>query len=595
MNQPTLGLLEKIRPPAGFRTEAVFATSYSADLLACMAVLTTLDGGEGEQVRYGRVEAYRALDRLRDRVRVFYNLGCLSRRDGRRYPSLALLDRVLVPVRVSGTGSFHPKVWLVRQVADNGENRYVLLVSSRNVTTSTDWDFGVVVQGGMTSRGVALPRLSAFVDYVTKLGGDTTLQPLVGDLDGIRWELPRDVEELTFDFQEGTDAPRQLHSGWSRLPPRPSELLILSPFIDGRMVSEASRRWKSLRKRRLVAGSEGLTAVALGSNREALAALEPYQLTAAPEVGSELGAETGEQSEEEDEQTRALHAKLLALTERSKSTIVVGSNNLTSNGWCGGSTEAFVTIRGDKSLSAVLWEWANNQALLFEFPPIGTPVPSRSALEEAVERLRSLRFRLDESGVDRDATLSLIEPGILEIPDGMRLDVCRYTTPLEGVSFPKGAGSVTLPGCKRALRTRFIGCSLHDGDEQASWTTQVDVIPPLEDDRDRELVAQLLGPREFLAYLQSLRRAEAITGVIEGEHGQTDTEPPLESLNPHHGLSLEGLLRQMAEEPETFAEIDGAIRRYGELIIKSPLAADQRSVLLQLMTAWEVIREASLA
>jgi hypothetical protein len=35
-----------------------------------MAVLTTMDGCEGEQVRYGRVEAYRALDHLRDKVRI---------------------------------------------------------------------------------------------------------------------------------------------------------------------------------------------------------------------------------------------------------------------------------------------------------------------------------------------------------------------------------------------------------------------------------------------------------------------------------------------------------------------------------------------
>src|SRR5206468_7190865 len=95
MNQPTLGLLEKLRPPAGFRTAAALGATYSADLLTCMAVLTTMDGGGGAEVRYGRVEAYRALDRLRGKVRVCYQAGRLSRRDGEKYPSLALLDGVL--------------------------------------------------------------------------------------------------------------------------------------------------------------------------------------------------------------------------------------------------------------------------------------------------------------------------------------------------------------------------------------------------------------------------------------------------------------------------------------------------------------------
>ena len=82
MTQPTLGLLEKLRPPSGFRTEAALGATYSADLVTCMAVLTTMDGGDGEQVRYGRIEAYRALDHLRDKVRICHQAGRVSRRDG---------------------------------------------------------------------------------------------------------------------------------------------------------------------------------------------------------------------------------------------------------------------------------------------------------------------------------------------------------------------------------------------------------------------------------------------------------------------------------------------------------------------------------
>ena len=167
MNQPTLGLLEKLRPPQGFRTEVAMGTTYSADLLACMAVVTTMDGGEGEHVRYGRVEAYRALDRLRNRVRIYHNSGYLSRRDGRKYPSLALFDWIVVPVSVPGTGSFHPKVWLVRQTAVDGAIRFVLVVSSRNVTTSTDWDFGVAIEGTTNGRGVPLPPGSGTAPQLT--------------------------------------------------------------------------------------------------------------------------------------------------------------------------------------------------------------------------------------------------------------------------------------------------------------------------------------------------------------------------------------------------------------------------------------------
>ena len=532
MNQPSLGLLEKLRPPVGFRTEAVLGTTYSADLLACMAVLTTMDGGEGEQVRYGRVEAYRALDRLRDRIRIYHNLGCLSRRDGLKYPSLAMLDRVLVPVSVPGTGSFHPKVWLVRQLGQSGEDRYVLIVSSRNVTTSTDWDFGIVIHGSVGGRGVPLPRLRAFTEYVTALGGDAAHLQLFGALDGVRWELPRGVEELSFDFQVGTDGPRHLHLAWDSFPSRPSELLLLSPFIDGRMVGEAAKRWGAVEKQRLVAGTEGLSTVALGSYRDELRTLNPSQLTAAAELGTDREADSGERSEEEEEQTRALHAKVIVLTERRKTTVVIGSNNLTGNGWCGGSTEAFVRLRGDISLAEALWEWAHGQARSFDFPESGTPVPTRPPIDEEAERLRSVRFRLEELAPDQVARLALVEPEVLGLAKDMRLDVCRYTTPGEIASFSPGADSVSLPGCKRALRTRFIVCTLHHGDEQVAWTTQVEAVPPLDDQRDRELVAQLLGPRDFLAYLQSLRSAEALVGPTEGDEESDQFAPGQERSGP---------------------------------------------------------------
>lgn len=595
MNQPSLGLLQKFRPPVGFRTEVALGTTYSADLLTCMAVLTSMDGGEAEQIRYGRVEAYRAIDRLRDRVRIYYNAGCLSRRDGRKYPSLALLDKVLVPTDVPGTGSFHPKVWLVRHTGSADASRFVLVVSSRNVTTSTDWDFGVAIQGTIGGRGIALPRVRAFAEYVTALGGDAAQLQLFGDLDAIRWKLPRDVEDLGFDFQEGDNGRRQVHEAWDAFPSRPSEVLILSPFIDGVMVNETSRRWGASQKRRLVGGTEGLITVALGSHRDDLAALNPYQMAAASEMASDVGAEPGEESEEEEEQVRALHAKVLVLTERRKTTVVIGSNNLTSNGWRGGSTEAFVVLRGERTLAEPLWEWADSQALMFEFPDASASIPKKPPLEEEADRLRSVRFRLVESGPGQDGVLAIIEPAALTIEKGMRLDVCRYTTPSEVVPFPNGESSVKLAGCARARRTRFIVCTLHHEDEHIAWTTQVEIVPGLDDERDRELVAHLLGPREFLLYLHSLRSTEAIAGPLEGESESGETSNASEMSRAFdERLSLEGLLRQLAEEPASFAEMDRAIRRYADLIKNSSLRDDERVVLSELMDAWAAIREASV-
>jgi len=594
MTQPTLGLLEKLRPPSGFRTEAALGATYSADLLTCMAVLTTLDGGAGEHVRYGRVEAYRALDHLRDKVRICHQAGCVSRRDGAKYPSLALLDRVLVPVRLPGPGSFHPKVWLVRQVDEVKGERFVLIVSSRNITTSTDWDLGLAIEGAPAGGGVALPRVRVFVEHSLALASEPGRIGTFGKLDAVRWTLPPHVRDLGFDFQAGSDGPRQLHREWNSFTARPSRVLLLSPFIDDRMVDEAATRWHRVPKRRLVGGTEGLMAVALGPKREALRALEPRQIVPATEAPDIPETEVGESNEDEIELVRALHAKVIAIDDGRHATVILGSNNLTSSGWCGGSTEAFVRIVGDAALCEPLWDWAGAQAQIFDFPDPGTLPPKPPILDQVKSKLHRLLFRLEDVGAPAPSRLVLVDPAQLELPEGVRMEVARYTTPRDAVPFLDGTSTIDIPACPTALRTRFVVCTLRYGDDEAAWIATADLTPPLGDERDRELVARLLGLREFLAYLQSLRSDEVILGTIEGD---PDGDLNQEMSRPGEarlidGVHLEGLLRQLVGDPEAFEEMDHAVTRYGELIRKGQLSPEELALLGRFLEAWVSIREA---
>jgi hypothetical protein len=596
MTQPTLGLLEKLRPPIGFRTEAALGATYSADLLTCMAVLTTMDGGDGEQVRYGRIEAYRALDHLRDKVRICHQAGRVSRRDGTKYPSLALLDRVLVPVRLPGRGSFHPKVWLARQLDDDtGRERFVLIVSSRNITTSMDWELGIAVEGTLGGGGVALPRVRAFAEHALDLASDLGRLDTFGKLDDVRWMPPQHVRDLAFDFQAGSDGPRQLNREWSTFMSKPSRVLLLSPFIDAPMIDEAAKRWRSVPTRRLVAGTEGLISVALSPKRDALRVLDPRWIVAATEAQEPSEEEVGEEREEEIEQTRALHAKVIAFDDGRNATVIVGSNNLTSSGWCGGSTEAFVRLSGDVALCDPLRDWAGKQAELFYFPEPGTPPPKPDILEQEKDKLHAVKFRLEDDGAGGPSHLVMVDPPTLhQLSEGIRLEVARYTTPRDSVIFPSGANTVKIPNCATALRTHFLVCTLRHGEDETAWIASAELEPPLGDQRDRELVAKLLGVPEFLAYLQSLRSDEVITGTIEGDW---DYDATAEASRRAQGalvdsVSLEGLLKQLVADPKAFDEMDLAIVRYGDLIKKGQLPPYELTLLGKLLEAWAAIRVA---
>lgn len=591
MNHPTLGMLERLRPPSGFRTEAVLGATYSADLLTCMAVLTTLDGSSGEQLKYGRIEAFRAMDRLRDKVRIYYQAGRLSRRDGARYPSLARLDRILVPIRPT-RGSFHPKVWLVRQSDEVQQSRYVLLVSSRNVTTSADWDLGIVIEGVLGGNGKPLPRLRAFVERAFTLGGEPKRLAMFGKLDEVRWTLPPNVSDMEFDFQAGGDTASRLHEEWKHFPINPKRLLLLSPFVDDRMVGIAANQWPQKCERRLVAGTDGLRKVALGPKRDALRALDPRQMAVNPE-GTDIDADGDSTTDEfeEDESFRALHAKVIAMDNAKQAIVVLGSNNLTNSGWCGGSTEAFVRLVGKPVLFETLWDWANSHAEHFTFPEKGEPPPETPILEAEKERLYKMSLRLEEFGQQVPAYLEVLDPPTLNLPNGVHLTVSRYTTPQESVLFPNDQRTVELRGCHPALRTKFVVCTLHHGDEQTSWIVSAEVSPPIGDERDHALVARLLGVREFLAYLQSLN-----SDVIPAEHAEGEKAPATNTRDSMHSLGhdfvhLEGLLRQTMTDPHAFTEMDRAVVRYGELLKKRELADDERWLLDRFLQAWAAIRE----
>ncbi len=130
------------RPPDGYRTIASVATTYSADLVACLALLVALDGSGSDHLKYSKIEALRALERLRGRVRIVAQqnrVECHSGDLGRAGPQLlGLIDSILRTVPFDGRKrSFHPKVLIARQQSRGRPDRYILGVGSRNLTASS--------------------------------------------------------------------------------------------------------------------------------------------------------------------------------------------------------------------------------------------------------------------------------------------------------------------------------------------------------------------------------------------------------------------------------------------------------------------------
>ena len=367
-----LALLNWLRPPPGFVTEAALGTTYSLDLVTCTAALVSLDGGVRDSVGFGQAAALRAMTRLGESVRVLAQPGYIYAPAKTRAAIMPMLDRFVRPVR-RPDGSFHPKVWVVRQRRrgagdEDSEVRYVLVVGSRNLTRDVSWDLGVGIEGRVRGRrGVSLPGAGDFVRFACGLGGVEWLAERLADVDDVVWTLPRGVRRLRFGFH-GAEAKGWRETALGTLAAPARKVLWISPFLGVSAVREVAALWHETPERRLVAGEAELDRVARSVDHALLGGLAPRAMAAASDVPPRqdvadevevAGAADDDAEPEAQESIRGLHAKAVAVWRgKRKASVLLGSANLSRRGWLGANVEAWMLLEGDTALADGLWAWS---------------------------------------------------------------------------------------------------------------------------------------------------------------------------------------------------------------------------------------------
>ena len=121
-------LFEALRPPEGFRFDQGIGTTYSLDLIALLTAPLAFTWFEqpGDDTQVARVNSLEILESLRrhaDQLTIFCHAGRIALPKV-VYPQLAFLEEAVVECQASDGGAFHPKVWALRWVNDEGEVRH---------------------------------------------------------------------------------------------------------------------------------------------------------------------------------------------------------------------------------------------------------------------------------------------------------------------------------------------------------------------------------------------------------------------------------------------------------------------------------------
>lgn len=569
-----LSLFEALCPARGYRTTAALGTAYSVDLVAAAAVLAALDGQQRDAETLGRVSVIRAIHRIGSAVRIAHHPGKTVCPEVRHSAVLPLLDRIVLPTTNLPGGPealFHPKVWLARQEnAPDGRIRHVFVVGSRNLTLGSSWELGACLVADDASDGsVPLPRLATFIDDVCRAMSESEFGQRFPGLSDLRWRLPDGVETLRFGYQTGASRAEL----WDELESDVQRLTVLSPFLSPETVQLAAARWKDAEHRLLVGGRPALNTAA----KRAATDLRWFNPRVMPiESGEPAPAPatlSGDTDPEQADEERGLHAKLIALVSHDRTQVLIGSSNFTTAAWGGANFEANVLLElPGVQFFDQLKAWTDGHTA--DFKPAETSDGDLSDVQSRVESLQrhiaAHRFVLDERG-SGTAKLQLADESepdwqkhIAIREHATELSVARLSTPEATRIWPDGAHQVLLPECGLAERTRFLEFRLRSGDQAAvQWIQSVAVLPDLHEERDKRLIARLLGPQGFIRLLQGL-----ILDHVDDDDDASDPSSRAAGIKGRGAtssvdmFSLEALLRFLAREPERISELQEVLDRY---------------------------------
>lgn len=520
-------LLDALAPPTGYRFDRAVGTTFTLDLLALLTAplafsLIDVTDEEGGRPVVDPLALLEAARRHAGRIAIFTDAGYVAvPKPGQ--PLLTLLEGSVVPVVAPRPGGlFHPKVWLVRYLADDGPPALRLLCSSRNLTFDRSWDALLVLDGVVTEAPIA--ESAPFADFVEALPRLAVVSPdarvhddvrsLAGDARRTRFEAPPGLDLVAF-HPLGIDAAVN-----DPLSGRIDRLLVISPFVGGpRLVRLAGRR----------------TGNVLVSRPEELAAVAPDDLRGYAQIKVLSDFATPEVEDAEAEPSPAvaaptgLHAKVFVADAGWDARMWIGSANATDQAF-GGNVEFLVELGGRKrvcGIDAVLDEGRRDTpglgAMLEDYARHLAPVapdPEQERVRHLMDAARAavartpmvavVSPRLEDGAFD--LRLSSRPAATLSIPDGVRIQ-CQPATLGAGQAVdlsPDGP----LHGAWAALALReltaffAVTVSLGGSAEVERFTITV----PLEGapaDRGAAILSQVIANRrDLLRFLLLLLAAD---------------------------------------------------------------------------------------
>ncbi|MDP1769037.1 MAG: phospholipase D family protein [Nitrospirota bacterium] len=396
-------LLELLRPPVDCKLDVAVGTTFSLDLMSALMLPLSFaffdwEQADGELVA-DPLALLEALRRYGDRFTVFCQSGQI-RLPPKYQPLVTFLEPCIYDVQLEDPdGVFHPKVWAMRFVAEDGAVRYRVLCLSRNLTFDRCWDTVVALDGELTDRSNAIAANHPLADFIAALPGLAGHALPRGRRQGVA-KIADELRRVRFKWPDGFDENECRFwvaglEGKAVTPfgERQDKALIVSPFLSNPIVRDFLDHTEEMH---LVSRPESIQELP----QETLQRCKSVSFLA-PELTDE--SDDGSPPLERDEVLDGLHAKLFVIDRGWNASVFSGSFNATVHA-LQHNVEFMVELVGKKSrfgvdqfLRQVKGE-TNFADLLKAYDRNAAPVPADATAQKLDDLLHATKRALATAG-----------------------------------------------------------------------------------------------------------------------------------------------------------------------------------------------------
>ena len=546
-----------LRPPAGYDLDFALLTTYTLNLEALLALplglVARADNGL-EALLADPLLLLEALRRAGERIHVFVDRAGIAI-PRRRRELYAMLEPSVHPVGAPGGGAFHPKVWVLRFLSEDGAPLIRVAVLSRNLTFDRSWDIALASEASPKPRQQTAGS-RPLAEFIRRLPELCAEQPNPSVADKMR-ALADEVARTRFPAPDGFfDDPVEFHvlgMRKRRAAGRPWQpisggysMLAVAPFLGSTALDSVAQ----------MGGGERM----LVSTREQLDKLPDHALAQWSRVCMLSDAALDEPEDEDSGRPSGLHAKILAVEHGWDVTWFVGSANLTYAALAGRNVEVMAALSARKGRRNGNSGYGIGRFLESGFETLcepylrGEPETQPPEEIEALERLEAARDALLDADLrivcsPSGANWSWNLEGLLPLPPS---DVEAKVWPIslaEEQALPlEHPVTWTLP---IQWLTTLVAFRLHvpvPGVDDIGLTLSLPV-EGMPEDRMHHVLRSLIGDSaRFMAFLRAL--LGGLDGMVDwARDGDANGDGAPWTGVPGDETLLEGLVRAASRDP----------------------------------------------